>query len=93
MTSVLREKKTGNARSAANRGVLLGDRASRTQECVSAPSDCMPRTRRQLDTSVTDALARLRSHTYAHDRPLDDIAAEVVARTLGFGDQADGQPG
>ena len=43
----------------------------------------------QLDISVTDALARLRSHAYAHDRPIDDIAAQIVARTLRFDDQAD----
>jgi hypothetical protein len=43
----------------------------------------------QLDISVTDALARLRSHAYAQDRPLDDVAAEVVARTLRLDDQAD----
>jgi hypothetical protein len=42
----------------------------------------------QLNISVTDALARLRSHAYAHDRPIDDIAAQIVARTLRFDAQA-----
>lgn len=43
----------------------------------------------QLHISVTDALARLRSHAYAHGRPIEDVAAQVVARTLRFDDQAD----
>lgn len=43
----------------------------------------------QLDISVTDALARLRSYAYARDQPLDDIAAQVVAGTLRFDDQPD----
>jgi hypothetical protein len=42
----------------------------------------------QIGVSVADALVRLRSHAYAQDRPIDEIAAQVVARTLRFDDQA-----
>ena len=43
----------------------------------------------QLDIAVAEALVRLRSHAYAEGRPIDDIAARVVARTLRFDDQTD----
>lgn len=43
----------------------------------------------QLGTTVTEALIRLRGYAYAHDRSVDDVAAQVVARTLRFGDQPD----
>jgi hypothetical protein len=36
----------------------------------------------QLGIPVGDALARLRAHAFAGDRPLTDIAEDVVARTL-----------
>lgn len=36
----------------------------------------------QLDIDVTQALIRLRAHAFATDRPLDDIAHDVVGRTL-----------
>ncbi len=36
----------------------------------------------QLDISVHDALARIRAHAYAEDRPLDEVAADIVGRTL-----------
>lgn len=36
----------------------------------------------QLGTSLVHAMARLRAHAYAHDRPLNDVAADVVARML-----------
>jgi hypothetical protein len=36
----------------------------------------------QLDISVTEALIRLRAHAFATDRPLGDIAEDVVARRL-----------
>jgi len=38
----------------------------------------------QLDVSVADALVRLRAHAFADDRPLADVAADVVARRLRF---------
>ncbi len=38
----------------------------------------------QLDVSVGEALARLRAHAFAHDRPLTAVAEDVVARRLGF---------
>jgi hypothetical protein len=40
----------------------------------------------QLDISVADALVRLRAHAFATDRPLTEVAGEVVARTLRFDD-------
>ena len=36
----------------------------------------------QLGVSLTEALIRLRAHAFSSDRPLDEVAAEVVARTL-----------
>ena len=36
----------------------------------------------QLDVSVTQALIRLRAHAYTQSRLVDDVAADVVARTL-----------
>ncbi len=36
----------------------------------------------QLGTSLAQAMARLRAYAYAHDRPLHDVAADVVARRL-----------
>ena len=38
----------------------------------------------QLDVSVGDALVRLRAYAFANDRPLADIARDVVARRLRF---------
>lgn len=38
----------------------------------------------QLDVSVTEALIRLRAYAFANDRPLRDVAEDVVARTLRF---------
>jgi len=43
----------------------------------------------QLDVTATDAFARLRAFAYAHDRPVEDVAADVVARRL---DLTDGTP-
>jgi hypothetical protein len=40
----------------------------------------------QLDISVAHALVRLRAHAFATDRPLTEVAREVVARTLRFDD-------
>jgi hypothetical protein len=42
----------------------------------------------QLEISVADALVRLRAHAFATDRPLTEVAGEVVARSLRF-DQLD----
>jgi hypothetical protein len=39
----------------------------------------------QLDVSVGQALIRLRAHAFADDRPLAEVAADVVARTLRLG--------
>ena len=38
----------------------------------------------QLAISTSDALARLRAHAFAGERPLCDVAADVVARRLRF---------
>ena len=38
----------------------------------------------QLDVSIGHALVRLRAHAFGHDRPLDAVARDVVARTLRF---------
>lgn len=36
----------------------------------------------QLGISLAQAMARLRAYAYAHDRPLHDVAADIVARRL-----------
>jgi GAF domain/ANTAR domain len=38
----------------------------------------------QLDVNVTQALIRLRAHAFGNNRPLSDVARDVVARTLRF---------
>jgi GAF domain-containing protein len=38
----------------------------------------------QLDTDVATALSRLRAFAWSRDRSVDDVAADVVARTLRF---------
>jgi GAF domain/ANTAR domain len=38
----------------------------------------------QLDVSVAQALMRLRAYAFGHDRPLTDVARDVVARRLRF---------
>ena len=40
----------------------------------------------QLDTTVTDALIRLRAHAFGNDLPLTDVARSVVAKRLRFSD-------
>ncbi|WP_406170333.1 ANTAR domain-containing protein [Streptomyces sp. NBC_00996] len=44
----------------------------------------------QLDVSMEEALLRLRAHAYGSERPLGDIAADVVARRLRFSHEFDG---
>ena len=41
----------------------------------------------QLDISVGQALLRLRAYAFARQRPLADVAADVVARILRFADE------
>ncbi len=36
----------------------------------------------QLDIAIGDALARLRAHAYASQRPIDDVARDLIARRL-----------
>ncbi|MDV9171057.1 ANTAR domain-containing protein, partial [Streptomyces sp. W16] len=43
----------------------------------------------QLDVSIQEALLRLRAHAYSSERPLGEIAADVVARRLRFDDDFD----
>jgi hypothetical protein len=38
----------------------------------------------QLEVSPDAALATLRAHAFVHDRPIDAVARDVVARTLRF---------
>lgn len=40
----------------------------------------------QMGTSTDDALALLRAHAFAEDKPINDVACEVVSRRLRFGD-------
>jgi hypothetical protein len=40
----------------------------------------------QLDVGLADALLRLRAHAYATERPVSDVAADVVSRRLRFDD-------
>jgi AmiR/NasT family two-component response regulator len=36
----------------------------------------------QEDVSVTEALIRLRAHAFSNDRPINDVAQGIIARTL-----------
>ena len=36
----------------------------------------------QLDVDIPEALARLRAHAYAEERPLREVARDVVGRRL-----------
>ena len=38
----------------------------------------------QLEVTIGEALVRLRAYAFAHDRPLDSVAEDVVARRLRF---------
>ena len=38
----------------------------------------------QLDVPAETALSRLRAYAFVHDRTIDDIARDVVARRLRF---------
>ena len=41
----------------------------------------------QLDVPAEAALSRLRAYAFVHDRTIDDIARDVVARRLRFRDE------
>jgi len=43
----------------------------------------------QLGVPIQEALLRLRAHAYGSERPLGEVAADVVARRLRFGDDLD----
>jgi hypothetical protein len=44
----------------------------------------------QLGVDMTVALLRLRAHAWAHERPIVDVATDVVARRLLFDHSEDG---
>jgi hypothetical protein len=46
----------------------------------------------QLGVSLEVALVRLRAHAFAAGTPLDDVAEEVVRRTLRFDPDPDPTP-
>ena len=46
----------------------------------------------QLDISVGQALIRLKAHSFGNDRPLKDVARDVVARKLRFDTQTERDP-
>ncbi len=43
----------------------------------------------QLDIDIAEALVRLRAFAYTEDRPIDEVAGQVVLRTLRFDNQPD----
>jgi hypothetical protein len=43
----------------------------------------------QLDTTIADALLRLRAYAFRHDLTIDEVAARVVDRRLRFDDPED----
>jgi AmiR/NasT family two-component response regulator len=43
----------------------------------------------QLDIDMAEALVRLRAFAYTQDRPIDEVAGQVVVRTLRFDDQSE----
>jgi hypothetical protein len=45
----------------------------------------------QLDVPVTQALLRLRAYAFAHDRPINDVAQDVVDRRLIFEPDLEGR--
>ncbi len=45
----------------------------------------------QLDCSVLQALVRLRAYAFGNDRPLSEVAKDVVERTLGLGTDSGGK--
>jgi hypothetical protein len=44
----------------------------------------------QLGVTMEEALLRLRAHAYSTERPLGEIAADVVGRRLRFDDDVSG---
>ena len=47
----------------------------------------------QAAISLTDALLLLRAHAYSADRPIIDVARDVMAKALRFGPQPDDDVG
>ncbi len=43
----------------------------------------------QLDSTIAQALIRLRGYAYANDRPLAEVAQDVTARRLRFEPELD----
>lgn len=46
----------------------------------------------QLDTTCDLALIRLRGHAFSHDRPLLDVARDVLVRRLRLDDNGNVSP-
>jgi hypothetical protein len=67
---------TADTRAAETR--LVGDALGARLEVYQAQGMVMV----QLDVSLQEAMSRLRAHAYVHDRRLNDVAADVVARKL-----------
>jgi hypothetical protein len=83
-------------------GALLLDEAERSRAHLDAPwpehASSQPAVVHQatgmiivqLGVTAAVALTRLRAHAYVHDRRLRDVAADVVARRLRFGQEPTG---
>jgi len=44
----------------------------------------------QLGVPIAEALMRIRAYAYAENRPLSEVAADIVARRLRFDRNGDG---
>jgi hypothetical protein len=43
----------------------------------------------QLNVGIAEALVRLRAYAYAEERPIEDVARDVVGRRLRFDELSD----
>jgi hypothetical protein len=89
------------ATSMANRAAAPAARQAMWSADRSSPEDAMtPALRRevhqatgmvqaQLEVNTTEAFARLRAYAFSTDRPIDDVARDVVNRRLNFSTFAD----
>ena len=46
----------------------------------------------QLDVTIGQAVVRLRAYAFGNERPLAEVASEVVARTLRFDEREGDHP-
>jgi GAF domain/ANTAR domain len=77
--------------------VLLHFQDGSAQSVLGGPLDGMARVHQatgmisvQLGVSLAEALLRLRAHAYGQDRPVADVAADVVGRRIRFDDSETG---